>query len=442
MSSTDVAILGGGMAGFGAAHALHERGIRPRLYEQRARPGGLTSSFVERGFVFDEGVHISFPKNERIKQLFATSAGRYESGNVYCNNYWRGHWIKHPAQVNLHGLPAPLVVDCIRDFVAASQQPHPPVAHYADWLRAAFGETFAREFPMVYTRKYHTTDAANMSTDWLGPRLYRPSLEEVLRGALEHEPLDVFYVNEFRYPSDGGFEGFIRGFYERADVHCDHRVVGIDMQARRLRFAHGGHATFARLISSLPLPELVPLIDGVPERIRAAAARLACTQVVVVNLGIGRVLDVKAQWSYFYDEDVPFARISYRRNLAPAAVPDGCDGIQAEIYFSDKYRPLQGQPDDWIAPTIDSLVRCGVLRGRDDVVHASTLFIPYGNIIFDLERAEAVRTVHDWLRVQGIQVCGRFGLWGYIWTDQAFLSGEKAAARTLGVVEAEEGVLT
>ena len=35
---------------------------------------------------------------------------------------------------------------------------------------------------MQYTRKYHTTTADNMSTDWLGPRIYRPSLEEVLAG--------------------------------------------------------------------------------------------------------------------------------------------------------------------------------------------------------------------------------------------------------------------
>ncbi len=59
-----------------------------------------------------------------------------------------------------------------------------PVNNYADWLLASFGRTFAESFPMQYTRKYHTTTAENMSTDWLGPRIYRPSLEEVLRGAL------------------------------------------------------------------------------------------------------------------------------------------------------------------------------------------------------------------------------------------------------------------
>jgi protoporphyrinogen oxidase len=432
MQDTRYAILGGGMAGFGAAHQLHDHGIRADLYEQRARPGGLTTSFDHGdGFVFDEGVHISFPKNERVKQLFAASAGRYESGNVYCNNYWHGHWIKHPAQVNLHGLPPELVVDCIADFVAAAAVEAPPIRNYEDWLLAAFGRSFATRFPMVYTRKYHTTEAANMTVDWLGPRLYRPDLREVLRGALEHEPLDVFYVNEFRYPSEGGFESFVRGFYPQAQVHCGHQVAGIDLATRTLRFANGATAGFDQLISSLPLPALVPLIDQAPAAVRAAAARLTCSQVVVVNIGVDRPIDTRAQWSYFYDEDIPFSRISYRRNLAPGNVPPGCDAIQAEIYFSEKYRPLAGRPDDWIEPTVAALLRCGVIADRRHIVHLSSLWIPWGNVIYDLDRPEAVRTVLDWLRAMGVQTCGRFGLWGYIWTDQAFLSGEKAATRAL-----------
>src|SRR5215204_1398405 len=179
MKDSGFVILGSGVAGLGAANALNEEGIRPRLYDSRPKPGGLTSSFDRGdGFVFDEGVHISFTVNPRVKELFAKSVdGLYETGQVYCNNYWRGHWIKHPAQVNLHGLPVDLVVNCIKDFVEASNNPNPVIESYEDWLLAAFGKTFTENFPAIYTVKYHTTEARNMTTDWLGPRLYRPKLE-------------------------------------------------------------------------------------------------------------------------------------------------------------------------------------------------------------------------------------------------------------------------
>jgi protoporphyrinogen oxidase len=435
MEHKGYAILGGGMAGFGAANVLFENGIRAKIYDKRPRPGGLTSSFGSGdGFVFDEGVHISFTKNARVKDLFAESTGQqYQVGNVYCNNYWHGHWIKHPAQVNLHGLPADLVVNCIRDFIEARQIIDPKIENYEHWLMAAYGRTFADTFPMVYTRKYHTTDAANMSTDWLGPRLYRPSLDEMLRGALEHEPLDVFYVNEFRYPTEGGFESFIKGFYGKAEVLCDHEIALIDIKQKRLTFKDGRSDHFSKLISSLPLTVLVPLITDVPREVLQAAARLACTQVVVVNIGLNRPMEQKPQWSYFYDEDIPFSRVSYRDNLSPRTVPPGCGALQAEIYFSEKYRPLEIPAADWIDPTIDALVRCGVIQSREEVIHQSAIMLPFGNIIFDLERKAAVDIVHAYLTEVGIEFCGRFGQWGYIWTDAAFLSGERAARAALGL---------
>ncbi|MDQ8727664.1 FAD-dependent oxidoreductase [Bradyrhizobium sp. LHD-71] len=443
MEDRGFAILGSGMAGFGAANLLYSQGIRPKLYELRARPGGLTSSFnFGNGFVFDEGIHISFSKHDDVKRLFAESTQhKYETGQVYCNNYWKGHWIKHPAQVNLHGLPTDLVIACIGDFIEASKIENPIIKNYQDWLLAAFGRTFAETFPMVYTRKYHTTDAANMSTDWLGPRLYRPKLEEMLRGALEHEPLDVFYVNEFRYPTEGGFESFIKGFYAKAEVHCDHEVTRIDMRDKALYFKNGTRASFENLISSIPLPKLVPLIVDAPTDVREAASRLACTQFVVVNIGLSRPLDMKPQWSYFYDEDIPFARVSYRGNLSSRNVPPGCDALQAEIYFSEKYRPLQGPPDDWIEPTIDALIKCGIVANRDEVIHKSTIWSPFGNVIFDLDRAAAVNTVHGFLRDIGINYCGRFGEWGYIWTDHAFMSGENAAKAALRAHDRETATL-
>lgn len=428
-----IAILGGGMAGFGAANQLHELGIRATVYDQRPRPGGLTSSFdFGDGFVFDEGVHISFTKSERVKRIFEASTNdQFETGRVYCNNYWQGHWIKHPAQVNLHGLPADLVVRCILDFVEANKVHDPVIRNYEDWLLAAYGHTFATTFPMVYTRKYHTTDAVNLTTDWLGPRLYRPDLEEVLHGALAHEPLNVFYVDEFRYPSAGGFEGFMRSLFPKADVATGHAVTGIDMANREVRFANGRKSAFRKLISSLPLPDLIAAIDGTPPDVREAASKLACSQVVVVNIGINRPVVTKPQWSYFYDEDIPFARVSYRANLAPRAVPAGCGAFQAEIYFSQKYRPFTGDPADWIEPTIDAMIRCGLIESRAEVIHRSAIWLPYGNVIFDHDRRPALETVHGYLDDIGIECCGRFGTWGYIWTDAAFLSGEKAARRVL-----------
>ena len=38
----------------------------------------------------------------------------------------------------------------------------------------------------------------------------------------------------------------------------------------------------------------------------------------------------------------------------------------------------------------------------------------YANIIFDLERTDALKTVHGYLDDLGIAYCGRYGDWGYL----------------------------
>src|SRR5262245_17893127 len=156
------------MAGLGAAHRFHQAGLPTVTFEKHPYYGGHTAShcFAE-GFVFDEGPHISFTKYARMAELFAESVGgEYETLRANVNNYWRGHWIKHPAQTNLYGLPVGLITSIIKDFVAAQTMPVGEVKNYADWLVASYGQTFARTFPMEYTVKYHTTTAENMSTNW------------------------------------------------------------------------------------------------------------------------------------------------------------------------------------------------------------------------------------------------------------------------------------
>jgi protoporphyrinogen oxidase len=432
---SEICVLGTGMAGFGAAYALKEAGRRAILFDKRGHYGGHTASYYYEGgrYTFDEGPHVSFTKDERVRRILTDAVdGDQRVFSTKVNNYWKGHWIKHPAQTNLYGLPAELVVKIITDFVEAKQAPPREIRHYEDWLRASFGHTFAETFPMEYTVKYHTTEAANLNTDWIGPRLYQARLEEVVRGALVPSTPDVHYIEGFRYPRRGGFMAYLRRFMDNAEVHLDHDVVGIDPRRKQLRFRNGETATYAGLVSSMPLPDLIPTIDGTPREVLEAASRLACSELVIVNLVVDRPDLIDAHWTYFYDREICFARLSTPHLQSPENVPPGCGSLQAECYFSPKYRPLDRAPGDCIEPVIRDLHRCGLLREGDRILFRNTMHVRYANVIFDLECAAALRTVHGYLDELGIGYCGRYGEWKYIWTDESFLSGERAARRVMG----------
>jgi protoporphyrinogen oxidase len=429
-----IVVLGSGFAAFGAGHRLDSEGLTYIAFDKNDYPGGHTATHVTpAGYLFDDGPHVSFTKNERIQDILADAVdGRFETVPIGLENYWQGRYITHPVQVNLHGLPSDLVVKILVDLVAAQAAGEPPVADYEAWCRAAFGDTFAETFPLVYARKYHTTDAANLTTDWLGPRMYRPTLEEALRGALEPTPVtELHYVTHFRYPTHGGYAAYLARWASTADLRLGHEVVGIDPREREIRFANGFRQRYRQLISSIPLPELVPMLDGAPSDVVAASRRLAFTSVVMVNLGVTRLELPDAHILYVYDEDIVFPRVSFPHRLSPHVTPEGRRSLQVEIYFSDKYRPLTVPPESLIDRVVADLLRCGILGSEDEIEYREARLARYGNVIYDRDRGPAVQAIADHLAEVAIVACGRYGEWNHLWTDEAFESGERAAEAIL-----------
>jgi protoporphyrinogen oxidase len=177
------------------------------------------------------------------------------------------------------------------------------------------------------------------------------------------------------------------------------------------------------------------MIVGTPNDVLDASQKLACTNVVLINLGVNRADVIDANWTYFYDRDIIFSRLSTPHLQSPNNAPIRASSLQVEIYFSKKYRPLERTPESYIQPVVEDLQRCGILRDDDEILFQDAMLIPYANVIFDLDRANALSIVHGYLDDIGINYCGRFGDWGYLWTDDAFISGENAAQKVLDSIK-------
>src|SRR5438874_959786 len=127
-------------------------------------------------------------------------------------------------------------------------------------------------------------------------------------------------------------------------------------------------------------------------------------------------------------------RLGFPHMLSAKNAPEGAGSIQVEVYFSAKYKPFTGSPEDWIEPVIRDLRRCGLVREEDRILSRKAMLLRYANVIFDLDRTAALKTVHGYLDEIGIAYCGRYGDWGYMWTDESFKSGEAAADKALSTL--------
>lgn len=414
-------ILGAGIAGISAACHLKQKGENSVIFEKDNDWGGLCGFFEIDGFRFDRFVHFTFAKDEKIAELFAKSSPLYAHPPV-SYNYWRGCWLKHPAQNNLAPLPIEEKVKIIDSFVNRPRKDAAEISDYAEWLRVQYGDYFAENFPFAYTRKYWGVEAKQLETKWVGSRLHVSPLSEVLRGAFAEQQENFYYTKFMNYPKKGGFRSIMNECRKGLDIRLNKKAVRIDTAAKQVEFADGTVENYDNLISSLPLPEVVNMISDVPENVRNAAKQLRWTCGYQVSLGFKRPDVAKYLWFYIYDEDVPPARV-YSPNLkSPDNAPEGCSSLQAEIFFANG----ANIPDknDVLQQTVEKLKKiCGF--NEEDIAVKDIRFEPYANIIFTPEIYESRKVVREWLQAQGIKTIGRFGEWDYLWSHQAFESGMK-----------------
>ena len=149
-SSRSVTILGAGLSGLAAAQRLREAGCQVDVYEKNSYVGGHAYSHRVSGFVFDEGPHVSFTKQPEIIRLLEKAVDyEYIDQGAQVFNYWQGHWVRHPAQCNLSGLPVDVVERCIVDFVKAKQETDQTINNYADWCYRDLGKAFSEGYANV-----------------------------------------------------------------------------------------------------------------------------------------------------------------------------------------------------------------------------------------------------------------------------------------------------
>lgn len=414
-------ILGAGIAGISAAYHLKQKGENSVIFEKDNDWGGLCGFFEIDGFRFDRFVHFTFAKDEKIAELFAKSSPLYAHPPV-SYNYWRGCWLKHPAQNNLAPLPIEEKVKIIDSFVNRPRKDVAEISDYAEWLRVQYGDYFAENFPFAYTRKYWGVEAKQLETKWVGNRLHVSPLPEVLRGAFAEQQENFYYTKFMNYPKKGGFRSIMNECRKGLDIRLNKKAVRIDTAAKQVEFADGTVENYDNLISSLPLPEIIKMISDVPENVQNAAKQLRWTCGYQVSLGFNRPDVAKYLWFYIYDEDVPPARV-YSPNLkSPDNAPDGCSSLQAEIFFANGAKVVD--KNIILQKTVEKLKE--ICQFNDsDVVVKDIRFEPYANIIFTPEIYESRKVVREWLQARGIKTIGRFGEWDYLWSHQAFESGMK-----------------
>jgi len=418
-------ILGGGLTGITLARLLQERGHDLLVLEREDRPGGLCRSRTGEGFTFDcGGSHIIFSRDAEVLEFMKRVLGENQETRARNTKvFYRGILVKYPFENGLAQLPREDCFFCLNEYIRAyirrEKGEAGTPANFREWMYATFGKGIAELYLVPYNEKIWNFPTERMSAHWVEGRVPVPPVEDVIKSALGIETEGYTHQSVFSYPARGGIEALVRAL----STGLGERIVS-GFRVRSLRNRNGiweagdGCRTLTgdRLISTIPLHELVACLADVPEEVKTAVGNLRYNSVACIQIGIrGSVPPLS--WVYIPDRDLSLAnRISFPSNYSSHVAPEGCSSILAEVTFNDG-DPVSRMSDDELADhVIVSLERMGFLSS-DSVVYRAVDRQKYAYVVYDLDYQRNIRIVRDYFGDRGITLVGRFSQFEYLNMD-------------------------
>jgi protoporphyrinogen oxidase len=406
------------------------------IVEKEMSVGGLARSYRLKGYTFDLSGHLLHLHHEDTRRFIdRLLPGKF---NLCRRNAWiHSHGVdtRYPFQGHLHGLPGPVIRECL-DGLARARRTHGrgPIPTstrltFKQWCLRVFGPGISRHFMIPYNEKLWRTSADRMTPDWCGPFVPVPDLKDVQEGALRDRPASYGYNVTFRYPREGGIRiladalaapltGLRLGSVIR-EVRWKEKAAVLDT---------GERLSYSRLVSTLPLPDLLRRLRPFPEPLRDALECLRWASVLCANIGVRRPRVSDKSWIYFPERKFPFYRVGFPANFSPRVAPPGCSSLYVETSFRPGHIPRDRAARAALLRDIrQGLVAGGILTRRDHWDVAHLVDMPCAYVIYDEHRPGALRRILPWLERQDILSTGRYGGWKYSFMEEALRDGRAAA---------------
>ena len=419
-----IAILGGGLAGISLGYFLSKRGCDFTILEKNPEASGLLKSVNIDGFTFDVGgSHVIFSKDGEILSLIISVLGE----NIIRNRrntkiLYKNRYVKYPFENGLADLPKKDNFEClyhfIRNLVRREKGELKTPTNLKEWFYYTFGRGIAEKYLIPYNEKIWKYPLEDISTIWV-ERIPNPPVEDIIKSSLGISTEGYTHQLYFYYPKFGGIESLIRSFERpiKERVITDFEVKKIKKEGRKWIVSNGRKEfEFDKLISTIPVQELVKALDDVPEEVTKIADNLKFNSLVTVGIGINEPKINDFSWIYIPDKDILPHRVSFPSNYSPYVAPKGTSSVLAEITYREGDEIGKMKDREIVEKTLDDLDRLGVIN-KENVILTTVHRFKYAYVIYYLNYERDIEVVRDYFNEIGIDLVGRFATWAYLNMD-------------------------
>ena len=444
MSQDEVAekqfvVIGAGPAGLSAAYELAKRNLRPVVFEERDRVGGLARTENYQGFHFDMGGHRFFTKVKEVNEMWREVLdGNFLRRPRLSRIYYNCKFFSYPLKpLNaLVGLGFWESTWILLSYLKWQIFPYRQEDTFEQWVTNRFGKRLFQTFFKTYTEKVWGIPCSELRAEWAAQRIKDLSLKTALLSMFVTPKKTIkTLIEEFDYPrlGPGMMWSAVREAIEQKNGHVqlNSEVVRINRTGNQIDSIvvanNGDQKTIqgTHFISSMPLTDFVKrLKPEPPSKILKAAEQLKYRDFLTVCLIVNKPELFPDNWIYVHDPAVRVGRIQNFKNWSPDMVPDLRKTSLGLEYFCTEGDELWNMQDpDLIEIGKREVQRIG-LANYSDIETGCVFRVPKSYPVYDSDYRDSLATLKEFVSsFENFQTVGRNGLHRYNNQDHAMLTG-------------------
>lgn len=429
-----IAILGAGLTGLTVGHLLNRKGVDFEVLEKEKECGGLMRTLQQDGFTFDYGgSHVIFSKNREIVDFMLNLLGEnWVSNKRNTKVLYKNCYVKYPFENGLADLPVQENFECLYSFIQSyirkqkGELKNP--SNLKEWFYYTFGEGIAEKYLIPYNEKIWKHPVDKITLEWV-ERIPEPPVEDIIKSSLGIKTEGYTHQLHHYYPKNGGIQALIKSLEEKIQSR-----VKTDFEVKRIRkdkekwviSDEKEERTYDRIISTIPIQNLVRSLDAVPKEVKDAVSDLKYNSLIAVMLclNVSKIKDLS--WLYIPDKDVLFHRVSFPSNYSPYVAPPKKFAVLAEISCNVEDKIWKMKDEEIMERVINDLDKLKIIS-KKDVCFVKVRRTEYAYVISDLDCHENLRIVKSYMDGKGIGLVGRFAEFRYLNMDDCIKSAMKYA---------------
>ncbi len=403
-------ILGAGITGLCAGQ---KRGRT--IYEGLSSPGGLCASYyvgsnakldIRQRYRFEKGGgHWIFGKDNDLLRTIKTLSPvkKYErKASVYFRD--QGLYVPYPLQNHAYVFSTK-VRNKIRDDMRRPRSQKVP-STLKEWLNCNYGQTLCE----LFFSPFHECYTAGLTEKVVAQDLFKnPADRTTILQGLERRTSPYGYNTTFVYP-ERGLGHLVKKIADQCDVRYNKKAVRIDIIGQKIFFQDGSSVAYKKLISTLPLSEVVKLCG-----LRRLARPDPHTSVLVFNIGAQKGPRCpEDHWIYVPGSQSGFHRVGFYSNVDASFLPENRRRKdRVSLYVETAFLP-GNKPDESGLATLGRKIvnelKAWKYINRTEVLSSTWIDYAYTwRSPGSSWREEAI----TYLKNHGIHSIGRFGAWRF-----------------------------